>query len=194
MSDYPSFPKIPRSSNSVVWATEKLDGTNGLVYVPLNPAEPVRAGSRNRWLKGNGSKSDDNFGFAAWVEENAEALRRLGPGHHYGEWWGKGIGRAYGLEERRWWLFDALRWTPERLPEGLPAALGVVPLLCVRSLDKSAEVVAAGEWVLKTHSVAVPSWLKPEGYVLSVGSFSANNRVKVTDQMQGAKTPREEHE
>ncbi len=76
----------------------------------------VFAGSRNRWLTpatdGVGrSKGDDNFGFATWVRDNAEELvKLLGAGRHYGEWWGRKIGRTYGLEGRRFSLFNVTRY------------------------------------------------------------------------------------
>ena len=51
--------------------TEKIDGTNGVVYVTAEGR--VLAGSRNRWL----SESRDNHGFWRWSQENAEALALL---------------------------------------------------------------------------------------------------------------------
>jgi hypothetical protein len=106
--------------------TEKVDGTNALVDITeaqgiyLIPGETlavvdgvsyiVRAGSRSRWL----TPGADNYGFAAWVADNADELAKLGPGRHYGEWFGKGIQRNYGLEERRFALFNTSRWYDPR--------------------------------------------------------------------------------
>lgn len=124
MSKYPSFPKIPRIGSDIV-VTEKIDGTNGLIRidsmqddrypdVPVLAELPddelvIRAGSRNRWLT---SPSDDNFGFARWVLDHGWELRHLGPGHHYGEWWGHGIQRGYDAPrgERYFSLFDVFKW------------------------------------------------------------------------------------
>lgn len=69
----------------------------------------VWAGSRNRWLAPGVGKDakNDNFEFARWVKDNAaELVKLLGPGRHYGEWWGRKIGRAYGLQTRRFSLFN----------------------------------------------------------------------------------------
>lgn len=75
------------------------------------------AGSRTRWIrpKQPGEKGDpDNYGFAAWVSQNAIELFKLGEGRHFGEWFGSGINRAYGLTngERRFALFNTGRWAP----------------------------------------------------------------------------------
>ena len=66
------------------------------------------AASRNRWL--TTGKQNDNHAFAYWVKENAEELFQLGPGRHFGEWYGKGIQRGYGIEEKRWALFNVSKW------------------------------------------------------------------------------------
>lgn len=69
----------------------------------------VAAQSRTRLI--TPGKTTDNFGFAAWVQENAAELASLlGPGRHFGEWWGKGIQRGYGLEDRRFSLFNVGRY------------------------------------------------------------------------------------
>ena len=69
------------------------------------------AQSRNRFI----TPINDNFGFAAWVKENAEDLvETLGAGCHVGEWWGHGIQRGYGLPrgERHFSLFNVTRHNP----------------------------------------------------------------------------------
>jgi hypothetical protein len=114
---YPAFAKIPRLSRSIV-ISEKIDGTNGLVHVAEDGI--VRAGSRNRWI----TPEDDNYGFAKWVETNQEELRELGPGYHYGEWFGKGIQRGYGLSKKHFALFNTYRWKDSR-----PECCDVVPIL-----------------------------------------------------------------
>jgi len=116
MSDgFKEFPKIPRLNREIV-ITEKIDGTNAAivierVYDPAGEQLPlvwsVRAQSRNRFL----TVEDDQFGFAKWVEENRAALiYALGEGTHFGEWWGKGIQRNYGLDVKRFSLFNTTRW------------------------------------------------------------------------------------
>src|SRR5687768_16084610 len=97
--EFRPFGKIARLNRDVV-VTEKIDGANALVAVGEDGT--VRAGSRTRWI----APGDDNFAFAAWVDKNIDALRGLGPGFHYGEWWGAGIQRRYGLTEKRFSLFN----------------------------------------------------------------------------------------
>ena len=93
--EFRPFPKIPRFDREVI-ITEKIDGTNASVHVTDDGH--VFAGSRNRWL----TWDQDNFGFARWVKEHEDELRTgLGPGTHFGEWWGLGIQRGYDLHERR---------------------------------------------------------------------------------------------
>src|SRR3990167_2668640 len=92
--------------------TEKIDGTNAQICV--YPDGTMLVGSRTRWI----TPEDDNFGFARWVKDNEEALRtQLGFGIHFGEWWGAGIQRRYGLTEKRFSLFNVSRWnSPMNLP------------------------------------------------------------------------------
>lgn len=99
------FPKIPRLLRDAV-VTEKIDGTNACVIVTDNG--DVYAQSRNRVI----TPESDNYGFATWVYGNKEALARvLGPGHHFGEWWGAGIQRGYGLRTvKQFSLFNIHCW------------------------------------------------------------------------------------
>lgn len=105
LPEFQVFNKIPRLHRWCI-VTEKIDGTNAQVYVPEDPNEPILAGSRKRWI----TPESDNFGFAAWVRDHEDELRQLGPGRHFGEWWGRGIQRNYGLTERRFSLFNVNRW------------------------------------------------------------------------------------
>lgn len=174
------FPKIPLGAKVPCWITEKIDGTNAQIVV-LND-RTVIAGSRNRWISAVPT-SADNFGFAGWVRDNAGMLSRLGPGRHFGEWWGAGIGRRYGLTERRFWLFDRHRWNPETLPEGLPREVGVVPLLATCDIESLAGTMAYVEGKLRDEgSVAAPGWREPEGYVVQIGIHGEDVvSFKVTD-------------
>ena len=101
-------------------------------------------GSKINFSVDNG-KNCDNHGFARWVSENAEELLKLGEGRHYGEWHGKGIQRGYGLEEKRFSLFNVTRWClwneesklisinpktkEEKYQERLPKCCYLVPIL-----------------------------------------------------------------
>jgi hypothetical protein len=157
MSDLPeftSFQKISRLSRDIV-VTEKIDGTNAQIHISDDGV--VTAGSRSRWI----TPQDDNFGFARWVEEHRDELLNLGPGTHFGEWWGSGIQRRYGLNEKRFSLFNTARWS-----EGvLPACCHVVPVL-YQGPFSLAHVDACLERLFLSGSVAAPGFMKPEGIVL----------------------------
>lgn len=172
MSEFEAFPKIPRMKHVSVTITEKIDGTNAQIFVPEDPAAPVRYGSRNRWV----SPGADNYGFATWASQHEDMLRRLGPGRHFGEWWGAGIQRGYGLAEKRLSLFQAHRWLKHGLPEGLPDNVGVVPILWCGSID-TMDLPGIVSSLFRGGSVAVPGWDKPEGVVVEIGA----NKFKVTD-------------
>lgn len=121
MGQFREFPKITRIYEQDVVVTEKIDGTNGLVFIP-DDLSFVRAGSRTRWI----STTDDNYGFAKWVDANAADLLKLGPGYHYGEWWGQGVQRKYGMSQKVFSLFNTHRWND---PIVRPACCDVVPTL-----------------------------------------------------------------
>lgn len=179
--EFEPFSKIPRANNMTFTVTEKIDGTNAQIYISEDPAEPLWAGSRNRWLIPRGapgsSKSSDNYDFADWVQNNAEMLRRLGPGRHFGEWWGAGIGRRYGLTKRRFSLFQAHRWAKHGLPEGLPTNVSYVPILAINTVDHMGDIPAIVANLFHLGSVAQPGFPKPEGVVVQVGG----NLFKITD-------------
>lgn len=104
--EFQSWPKISRVNkvfNQCV-VTEKLDGTNAQILI--QDGKIVAIGSRNRFI----TPEDDNFGFASWVMKNEEEILKLGEGRHYGEWYGSGIQRNYGLKERRFSLFNPYKY------------------------------------------------------------------------------------
>lgn len=152
--DFVEFPKISRWNREVI-VTEKLDGTNAQVYVD-DTGEHCFAGSRSRWI----SPEDDNYGFARWVQQNHDELLRLGPGSHFGEWWGQGIQRNYGMREKRFSLFNVGRWAEDR-----PACCGVVPVLW-RGLASALDAGATMALLAESGSVAAPGFMDPEGIVV----------------------------
>lgn len=189
MGDFPAFGKIPRLHRDVV-ITEKIDGTNGLVFVTeqansitysgeaagflyhVEDGTCIAAGSRNRWLK----PSDDNFGFCEWVYANADELVKLGPGHHYGEWWGKGINRGYGASLRMWSLFNVTKWGDSAVR---PSCCDVVPVLAKGSgALLNGHVSNALDMLRLQGSYAWPGFKNPEGLV--VYHEAANQLFKVT--------------
>jgi hypothetical protein len=173
------FPKLARLSRGCV-ITEKLDGTNAQIYIvdpnsqegelyeacmDTEPLEIINdlyiyAGSRTRTI--TPGKTTDNYGFAGWVQQNADELVKLGEGRHFGEWYGQGIQRNYGLNERRFALFDTSRW-PEQRPR--PSCVDVVPVLHQGEFETVA--INSAMTMLKINgSKAVPGFMNPEGIVV----------------------------
>jgi hypothetical protein len=198
-AEFQPWPKIARLNRRVL-VTEKIDGTNAAVLItPLaeldrieTPGDPVRlfdndarialamvgdhvvfAQSRTRFI----APGFDNHGFAAWVARNAESLvSDLGPGRHFGEWWGSGIQRGYGLAkgEKRFALFNVDRFRDVALAT---PGLGVVPLLMTMPGLDGSHADALAE--LAQHgSVVSPGFMQPEGIV--VYSTAGNVSFKVT--------------
>jgi len=153
--EFKEFQKIPRLSRDMI-ITEKIDGTNGMVHV--SETGEVRAGSRNRWI----TPEKDNFGFAKWVEENKEELKKLGAGYHYGEWWGDGIQRHYGIVGKRWSLFNLSLWTDDAVR---PKCCHVVPEL-YRGLFNTPIIEQVLNNLKEHGSVASPGFMRPEGIVI----------------------------
>lgn len=160
--EFVKFPKIPRLKNSVLRITEKIDGTNAQVTVPEGGG-PLVVGSRNRVI--TPGKTTDNFGFAAWVTEHEEQVRALGPGTHYGEWWGPGIGRGYGVVQRTWSLFDY----EDDLPAGPIDRVPVLHRLKMTESNITVFIRDAIAWLMTGGSVAAPGWMQPEGLVVQFG-------------------------
>lgn len=150
-----AFPKIPRWDKPV-FVTEKIDGTNACVVV--DDDGNVTAQSRNRII----TPDNDNMGFAKWVEAHRDQLVKLGHGHHYGEYWGVGIQRGYGLFERRFSLFNVNRWAnnPDR-----PECCHVVPTLWVGEM-RDFDALAVAEQLLYDGSRAAPGYMNPEGFMI----------------------------
>ena len=179
---FKEWDSIPRLTKECI-ITEKLDGTNAQIFIapqekcyfPEGTESGVAfkffedytiakkdnllmfVGSRNRWLK----RGDDNFGFAFWVEQNSEELFKLGEGYHYGEWVGKGIQRNYGLQEKRFYLFNVKRWADDTIR---PACCYVVPVLY--SGIFTTEAVDQTLAQLKEHGSYIIPFMNPEGVVV----------------------------
>jgi hypothetical protein len=157
--DFVGFPKIHRLARPCI-VTEKIDGTNGQIYI-LETRE-VFVGSRTRWL----TLENDNFGFAAWVYQHVtELVDGLGPGRHFGEWWGKGIQRNYELTERRFSLFNTERWLVDERPV-CPPCCHVVPIVARVENFARCNWDAVMDWLSCSGSLAAPGFYKPEGIVV----------------------------
>jgi hypothetical protein len=176
MKEFVEFKKIPRLSREVV-VTEKIDGTNGVIYIGEDGEFLI--GSRTRWI----DIHTDNHGFANWATEHKDELVNLGIGTHYGEWWGSGIQRGYNLPkgEKRFSLFNVGRWClsteepklisvnaqtkEEKWQEKLPPCCGLVPILWEGIFDtQNIDIVLQH---LKTEgSRASKGFMNPEGIVV----------------------------
>ncbi len=156
--EFVEFPKIARWSRDVI-VTEKIDGTNGCISIGEDGS--MQIGSRSRWLT---PETGDNHGFMLWALTHRDELLKLGPGRHFGEWWGSGIQRGYGLTkgEKRFSLFNVNRWGAVG---ARPACCGVVPTLWAGSLD-DLSVVDVMESLRLLGSQAAPGFMKPEGIVI----------------------------
>jgi len=167
MPEFVEFPKIARLSREII-VTEKIDGTNGVIYVARmvrSWSDHVASGSPLAQKAGA-----DNFGFATWAENHADELRALGPGRHYGEWWGSGIQRGYGLQkgEKRFSLFNVHKWSTEMPTPPLslpPACCSVVPVLYL-GMFLTEEIERCLERLKTGGSLASPGFMKPEGVVI----------------------------
>lgn len=219
-TDFMRFPKMGRLFRDMV-ITEKLDGTNAqILIVPvrelcyttpyptvhlddlMNPdAVAIFAGSRERWLMPG--KQTDNYGFAAWVKENVEELKKLGPGRHFGEWWGAGIQRRYGQTEKIFSLFNTGRWKSVSRegagvfydhPDGQihmgPRCVRVVPTLyrgpfSTETIEKCVNNLRVGG------SYAAPGFENPEGIITYHGASrtSFKTTLKDDDKAKSEVTP-----
>ena len=91
-----------------------------------------------------------------------DLLRKLGPGRHFGEWYGQGIQRGYGLDHKRFILF------PSKLnPRQVECEIGLetVPVLYKGMFDEGMIRQCLNELML-CGSVAVKGYMKPEGIVI----------------------------
>jgi hypothetical protein len=157
MAEFEEFPKMARLSRECV-ITEKLDGTNAQVFIGEDGE--LLVGSRTRWI----TPEDDNYGFARWAMDHKEELLALGPGRHFGEWWGQGIQRKYPIGEKRFSLFNVSRWA-DGGTDKRPDCCHVVPVL-YQGLFLTEAVDFALANLREKGSVAAPGFMNPEGIVV----------------------------
>jgi hypothetical protein len=186
---------MARLSREVI-VTEKIDGTNACVLI--TEGGQMFTGSRTRWI----TPEQDNYGFARWAVEHRDELMTLGPGRHYGEWWGNGIQRGYGLGkgDKRFSLFNVVRWclhgtTPAiltspdpgvvKLQDVLPACVGLVPILDRSIGFQGVDLIL--EQLKRFGSAAVPGYDKPEGIVCFhvAGNVGFKKTIEKDEQPKG---------
>lgn len=169
--DFTEWPKTTRLFRDIT-ITEKLDGTNSAFRIERldqveGPPSPfvvvdglgIWAQSRKRLIE----PGDDNFGFARWVHDNAEELVTLfDTGIHFGEWWGSGIQRGYGLPkgEKRFSLFNTAAHSQIEFATVLP--IECAPILYEGVFSETA-IREALQSLRDNGSVAVPGFMNPEG-------------------------------
>lgn len=186
MIEFQSFGKIPRLFRDIT-VTEQIDGSNAAVGIVFTALEEmpnidnvikqvdrggfevnglhnvalVYAQSRKRLI----TPQNDNYGFARWVYDNAQTLvTDLGEGLHFGEWWGGGIQRGYGLEkdDKRFSLFNVKRWHSE--PFHTPGVASV-PIL-FQGPFTTPSVNRALTDLRDFGSSAAPGFKQPEGIII----------------------------
>ena len=177
-NEFQPWPKIARLNREIT-VTEKIDGTNAAIVVG-DEGIGIFAQSRTRII----TPEDDNYGFARWVADNSEELASLlGPGRHFGEWWGQGIQRKYGLDHKRFSLFNTARYADLWVASDLP--LDVVPVMyqgpfCEQEIkDALTQLADNGSW-------AAPGFPDPEGII--VFHSAAQTMFKVT--LKGDEAPK----
>lgn len=205
MIEFQPWPKTPRLSAGDVVITEKIDGTNACVVIDPEPllgdweagtdlgcgvivdvhgtSHVMYAQSRKRFVH----PDTDNAGFARWVWDNSATLAELlGVGHHFGEWWGQGIQRRYGMPTKIFSLFDSHRWNKVALDYGEWGTkadainLDIVPVLHIgkfsdRDIERTLELLRQeGSFASLKYGVR---FNKPEGVIVRHQSLGGNLKV-----------------
>lgn len=216
---FQEWPKTPRLLKDMT-VTEKLDGTNAAVVIVERPfgdgssggihmnclrvvfgpvdmdvgesvtEYQVFAQSRKRMI----TPEKDNFGFAGWVRDNAtELVAVLGPGRHYGEWWGQGIQRTYGLNHKVFSLFNTDKWGQLDPIYEEQIGLSVVPELYRGPFDTVRVEKIMRELYNQGSNVAAHGWYgEAEG--VCVFHHASRTVFKATFEADGPKGgPRDDH-
>lgn len=194
--EFKEFPKIARLSRECL-ITEKIDGSNASIHI--TEEGEFFTGSRTRWI----TPEEDNYGFSKWAHCHKEELIRLGVGTHFGEWWGGGIQRGYGLkkDDKRFWLFNVERWClygkePQQIQNGdpkivkiqdvLPPCVGLVPLL-YRGVFATQSATECLMYLKDNGSQAATGFNDPEGIVVYHidGKVGFKKTIKKDEQPKG---------
>lgn len=173
--EFKSFPKIARFSRPCV-ITEKIDGTNASITITEDGQ--FLTASRSQWI----TPEKDNYGFSRWAHEHRDELMTLGVGSHFGEWWGQGCQRGYGLKEKRFSMFNVKRWVlngqepgiiPQQDPrvvkmqDVLPSCVGLVPILVECQFDSVGDAAkGCMSCLAELGSRAAPGFMNPEGIII----------------------------
>lgn len=153
---FKSWGKIPRYTGTIN-VTEKIDGTNAQIHITSDGK--VFTGSRNRWC----TPDNDNYGFSTWVHDNIEEIKKLGVGRFYGEWWGEGIGRGYGIRGKCFTLFSGQKIA--KLPDMMIQNNPFVPVI-YRGKCPTGTIERVMQELWDKGSSVSPGFMRPEGIII----------------------------
>lgn len=175
---YPSFNKIERLENIYCIISEKIDGTNGLIEINY---DSVKFGSKNRYLESH----EDNAGFMNFysyhknifintakelnekeIEISGETLTKyeeIYPIHIYGEWFGKGIQRGYGLDKKFFMPFNP-EYAELLIEHEVPHI--VRPYILYEGKFSEKVATSSMHFLKEEGSYVIPKYMKPEGIVI----------------------------
>jgi hypothetical protein len=203
--EFQPWPKIARLNRDCV-ITEKIDGTNAAVgivrivgddaFVEATASDnlvtmvrddrglsvdwyAVYAQSRKKII----TPKQDNAGFAAYVLHNAfQLVATLGEGLHFGEWWGSGIQRGYGLPkgEKRFSLFNTPRYGKPEFDLTQVPGLGTVPVLYEGPFNTNA-IMRQISVLEHDGSWAAPGFTDPEGIIVFHTAAQMPFKVTIKD-------------
>lgn len=168
------FAKISHLKSPCI-ITEKIDGTNACLEVTETS---MTACSRTRrlvttyadaptvWYEHDAKgRPVDNYGFGAWAAENSHLLARLAPGRHFGEWYGRGIQRGYGLPVKKLAFFNTSMTDPKATLPELAEVVRCTPVLYEGEFSELA-IENAMATLMVHGSYAAPGCMHPEGVVV----------------------------
>ena len=213
-ANYPSFSSIERLENIYCIISEKIDGTNGLIEIQNKANNSntgsmiVKFGSRNRYI----SFSDDNAGFANFFRHYEKKFKNMAkeiiassynedsqtdeiptenyPLRIYGEWFGKGIQRGYGLKDKFFMPFSTF-YAEKLIEYQVP---NIVKPNIMYTGKFSQEIADTCMQTLTNGSLIIPEFKRPEGIVIHFPKY--NFRLKQT--FEGSKweqnIPKAEHD
>ena len=215
MSNYASFPSIERLENIYCVISEKVDGTNGLIEInevfPVGePKEiQIRFGSRNRYITFNNDNADFANFFRHYearfkdvaadiilkeLEVSGETLTECQeqyPLRIYGEWFGSGIQRGYGLKDKFFMPFST--FYAEKLIEYQVPNIVKPNIMYTGKFNKLTADMCMNTLAIHGSGI-IKDYKRPEGIVIHFPKY--NFRLKQT--FEGSKweqsIPKAEHD